>query len=246
MDRARRLRVGGLATALCAVALLAPVGVFGQELTGRVFDADNQQGIQNAVVTLDGYGFRLTEASGEFRFDGVAAGDYVLTVEAFGYVTVARRVRIPAETSVSIALEPSALELDSLLIESRTIDFDGRVRDPRLDYSVKDARVTTDQGHEEWSNAHGRFDLDDVREGVTLRVVIHAFGYLPLDTAFVPDDDATVVARLAQASCATLPRWSIYARCPRPRRESPTSERRLLDSSKQRSKRRAKPSNAAP
>lgn len=171
------------------VLLLAPIGAQGQvtTLSGRVFDADNQQGIQNAVVSIEGYGFRLTEPTGEFRFDGVAAGDHVLTVEAFGYTTVTLRVRSPAE--VSIPLEPAALSLDSLLIESRTLDFDGRVRDPRLDYSVKDARVTTDQGHEEWSNAHGRFDLDDVREGVILRVSIRGFGYLPVDTAFVPDDD---------------------------------------------------------
>jgi hypothetical protein len=173
------------------VTLLIPIGLRGQvgPLSGRVLDADNQQGIQNAVVSIEGYGFRLTEPSGEFRFDAVAAGDHVLTVEAFGYATVARRLRFPAETFVSIALEPSALQLDSLLIESRTFDFDGRVRDPRLDYSVKDARVTSDQGHEEWSNAHGMFDLDDVREGAILRVSIRAFGYLPVDTAFLPDDD---------------------------------------------------------
>ena len=173
------------------LTLLVPFGAHGQTgtLTGRVFDADNQQGIQNAVVTLEGYGFRLTEPSGEFRFDNVADGDHLLTVEAFGYSTIARRLSVPTETFVSIPLEPSALPLDSLLIESRTLDFDGRIRDPGRDYSVKDARVTTDQGHEEWSNAHGRFDLDDVREGVTLRVSIRAFGYLPIDTAFVPDDD---------------------------------------------------------
>jgi hypothetical protein len=191
MSCGRRLARRSARMAVPIVLLLIPIGAQGQvtTLSGRVTDADNQQGIRNAVVSLEGYGFRLTEPTGEFQFDGVAAGDHVLTVEAFGYSTVALRVRLPAETPVTVALEPAALSLDSLLIESRTLDFDGRIRDPRLDYSVKDARVTTDQGHEEWSNAHGRFDLDDVREGVILRVSIRAFGYLPVDTAFVPDDD---------------------------------------------------------
>ncbi len=52
-----------------------------------------------------------------------------------------------------------------------------------------DAQIRTDQGHEEWTKWHGRFDLDDVYGDIPIRLGIRAFGYLPLDTTFVPDDD---------------------------------------------------------
>ena len=39
-----------------------------------------------------------------------------------------------------------------------------------------------------WTDTHGRFDLDRVPEGVPLHLTIRAFGYLPIDTTFVPDD----------------------------------------------------------
>ena len=52
-----------------------------------------------------------------------------------------------------------------------------------------DAEVRTDQGHVESTNLFGRFDLDDVLEGVPLQVTILGFRYLPLDTTFVPDHE---------------------------------------------------------
>ena len=55
--------------------------------------------------------------------------------------------------------------------------------------NVMDARVRSSQGHDEETGTHGRFDFDDVYAGVPLRIVVDAFGYLPLDTTVVPDDE---------------------------------------------------------
>ena len=168
------------------VPVLAQVDVV---VEGRVYDARSDAGIQNAVVTLEGHGATLSSAQGAFRFRGVEPGVYVLRVEGFGYVDFTSSVLVVRYAMVSVPLEAAPLPLDSIVVEARTLDFDGRVRDPTLDYFLLDAQVFSDQGHEEWTNVHGRFDLDDVFEGTPLHVAIRAFGYLPLDTTFVPDDE---------------------------------------------------------
>ena len=165
---------------------LAQTGVV---VEGRVYDVRSGSGIQNAVVTIEGHGSTLSNGLGTFRFSGVEPGDYILRVEGFGYVDFTTAVSVVNYAMVSVPLEAAPFALDSIVVEARTLDFDGRVRDPALDYFLFDAQVFSDQGHEEWTNKNGRFDLDDVFEGTPLHVVIRAFGYLPLDTTFVPDDD---------------------------------------------------------
>ena len=126
---------------------------------GRVYDARSGAGIQNAVVTLEGHGSTLSAEPGTFRFGGVEPGDYVLRVQGFGYVDFTTAVSVVRYAMVSVPLEAAPLALDSIVVEARTLDFDGRVRDPTLDYFLFDAQVFSDQGHEEWTNEHGRVDL---------------------------------------------------------------------------------------
>ncbi len=174
------------------LAMVVPVPVVAQDgvvVEGRVYDARSGGSIQNAIVTLEGHGAMLSSEQGTFRFSGVEPGDYTLHVEGFGYVDFTSSLSVVTYAMVSVPLEVAPLLLDSIVVEARTLDFDGRVRDPALDYFVLDAQVFSDQGHEEWTNAHGRFDLDDVFEATPVHVVIRAFGYLPLDTTFVPDDE---------------------------------------------------------
>ena len=168
------------------VPALAQIGVI---VEGRVYDARSGSSVQNAVVTLEGHGSTLSSGLGTFRFSGVEPGVYVLRVEGFGYVDYTTSVSVVRYAIVSVPLEAAPFALDSIVVEVRTLDFDGRVRDPTLDYLVVDAQVLSDQGHEEWTNTRGRFDLDDVFEGTPLHLVIRAFGYLQLDTIFVPDDE---------------------------------------------------------
>jgi len=157
-------------------------------VSGRVVGTDVPAGITNATVELIGQGAVLTTPDGLFRFDGVPLREYVLRVSALGYATVTRFVNIQTDVTVEVELDIAPLSLDSLLIVAREVDFDGRVRDPVRDTPVMDALVLTDRGHEEWTNQRGHFDIDDVI-GAPFRMRVQAFGYLPIDTTLIPDDD---------------------------------------------------------
>ena len=191
----RWLRAAALLGSLWAGA---PAGASAQVavLEGRVYDAGSGAGLQNAVVTLEGRGSVLTSESGSFRYTGVPLGTYTLRVQAFGYRERTLPLEVRGDTTVSVPVDVVPIELDPVEVELRTIDFDGEARDPMTDGIVMDALVASDQGHEERTNAHGHFDLDDVLEGAPLRLEIRAFSYLPLDTTFVPDDDGRRVFEL--------------------------------------------------
>jgi hypothetical protein len=192
---------------ILAFAISVPMPALAQVdvvVEGRVYDARSGSGIQNAVVTLEGHGSTLSNAQGTFRFRGVEPGDYALRVEGFGYLPFTTSVSVVTYSIVSVPLEAAPLALDSIVVEARTLDFDGRVRDPTLDYFLLDAEVLSDQGHDERTNSSGRFDLDDVFEGAPLHVVIRAFGYLPLDTTFVPDDEERYEFDLVTDPLATI------------------------------------------
>lgn len=187
------------------LALLLLVGaaspVAGQTpitLLGRVYASDSGAGIQNAIVTVDGYGSTLTAASGGFRFDGVEPGEYRLEVSAFGYADATLTLSVEANLTVDVPLVPAPLALDSLRVDLETLDFDGRAVDLETGAIVMGADVETNQGHREVTDAHGHFDLDDVYEGVPLGLAIRAFGYLPLDATFVPDDEGRRVFDLTE------------------------------------------------
>jgi len=179
-----------LVAALAGVVLRpAPLAAQTVTLEGRVFDAGSNVGVTNALVSLEGRGATLTTESGAFRFEGVPVGTYTLRVEGFGYRPSELPVALTADTTVAVPLVAAPIELDRLDVELRTLEFDGRVRDPATGGNLMDARVLSSQGHDELTDAHGQFDLDDVHEGRPLTVVIRAFGYVQLDTTLVPDDE---------------------------------------------------------
>lgn len=158
-------------------------------LAGRVVDAQSGAGLSNVLVALEGHGAVLSSSLGAFRFAGIRPGEYRFRADALGYRDYSETFAMTADTVLIVALEVLPIELDGFTVELGTLDFDGRVRDPRTDSYVPDAEVRSDQGHEESTNLFGSFDLDDVFDGPPLRLNIRAFSYLPLDTTFVPDDD---------------------------------------------------------
>jgi len=161
----------------------------GVALLGRATDAGTDVSVQNAIVTLEGHGSTLTNTEGGFRFRGVAPGDYTLRVEAFGYATQSLSLSVVGDTTLALPLEPAPVPIDAIVVEAGTLDFHGGVRDAVRDFVIVDAQVLSRGRETVWTDTHGRFDLDDLPEGVPVSVTIRAFGYLPVDTTFIPDDD---------------------------------------------------------
>ena len=176
---------------MAIAALLLPTLAAAQTtvvLDGRVTGADGGPGIQNAIVQLEGHRPTLTAAGGAFRFEGVEPGEYLIQVEAFGYVSTLRTLVVDGDATVIIALDIAPFQLDSLVVAPREIDLDGWVRDAVKDISLANADVLTSRGHTTRTNRRGRFDVD-VWAGFPVIVQIRAFGYLPLDTLLVPAED---------------------------------------------------------
>ena len=178
---------------LLALALVSatpiPVLAQGVVVEGRVFEAGGTASIWNARVELEGHGSTLTSRAGTFRFEDVEPGEYTLQVDAFGYDSESRVLAVDSATTVLVPLEIDPLPVDSLLVQAGTTDLDGLVRDPERDLLMVNVEILTNQVEGTQSDAHGRFTLDNVLEGVPIRVMVRPFGYLTVDTILVPDKD---------------------------------------------------------
>jgi hypothetical protein len=173
-----------------AAILASPVlGQVPVTVGGRVFDGGTGSGIQSAIVELVGHGAQLTSADGTFVFDRVEPGVYTLRIAAFGYTSEVRSLRLHGDLTATVPLDPAPLRLDSLLVEPRSVEFDGRVRDVETDLPVVDAEVVLNGVPAERTSLRGRFSLDDAWEGVPLYLGLRAFGYLPMDTVLFPVDE---------------------------------------------------------
>ena len=185
MTRGARSR--WLLVAVALTPLLATPGTAQERFVvgGRVLDSDAGRGVQNAVVTLEGRRPTLTGASGDFSFADIAEGEYVLRVEAFGYVAYSTSLRVRDDVTLAVGLEVAPFVLDSLVVAPIEVEVRGRVRDPAEDLSIRDADVHTSLGEVTRTNGVGRFDVRGW-EGNSLLLLVRAFGYLPLDTVVTP------------------------------------------------------------
>lgn len=167
----------------------------GAVVQGRVIEAGATLSITNAVVELEGHGVALTSSNGVFRFEGVEPGGYPFRVVAFGYAPHAQFLVVEGDQTISVSLDIAPLSLDSLAVQARLIEVEGRVRDPDNDFFVVGADVLTNQGRGVQTDAHGRFRMDAF-EHVPLQVSVRAFGYLPQDSVLVPTEDESFVFEL--------------------------------------------------
>ena len=110
-------------------------------------------------------------------------------MDAFGFAVDSLSIAVDGDTSLTIPVVYEPLVLDTLVVQPRLIDLDGRIRDATRDLYVVDAEILTNQVEPAYSGAGGRFDLDDVLDDAPLRVVIQALGYVTLDTILVPDEE---------------------------------------------------------
>ena len=178
-----------LACLLLAARPYAAAAQAGAAVLGRVYDAETDAAVQNAIVTLEGFGSTLTDPEGRFRFRGVGAGTYTLRVEGFSYAPYSERVDVDGDVSLEVALGSSPLPLDSLIVEAGTVDYHGRVRDPVRDFNLLDAQVIVRGRDPVWTDSHGRFDVRDLPEGLPVSITVRAVGYVSVDTTLVPDDE---------------------------------------------------------
>lgn len=145
----------------------------GLAVTGLVLDQRGQP-LAGAVVSKNDDRLRVdvpetrTDAKGRFRFDHVAPGDLVLTVQAAGHAPDLRRVK------VNPTLPPVEFRLDAgRVIRGRTVDPEGK--------PVAGAWVVVDQWRgdrflhlETRSKADGTFQLHDAPPDVVRLQVAHA------------------------------------------------------------------------
>jgi hypothetical protein len=174
---------------LLAALPVSALAQAGSVVEGRVLDAASGTVVRNAIVDLANHGSTLTDEGGHFRFEAVPAGAYTLRVDAFGFAVESRALDIVGDTALVVSVRYEPFALDPVVVESRLIDISGRVFDPVRDMAVVDAEVFTNQVEGDVTGPHGRFEVDDVRADVPLRVVVQALGYVTLDTVFVPDED---------------------------------------------------------
>jgi hypothetical protein len=161
----------------------------GVTVQGRVFEEGGGVGIPDAVVELEGVGFAQTAEDGSFRFLGVEPGGYSLGVLVMGYAPDVRLLRVEGEDiRLEIGLEIAPVLLDPLVVNARLVELEGIVRDREHDFPVVHAEVLTSQGIVTDVDSHGRYSLETLPAGVPVFVTVRAFGYLPVDTFFLPEE----------------------------------------------------------
>lgn len=155
---------------------------------GWVLASDGTTGVGNARIELEGHGSTLTTEQGAFRFDNVTVGAYRLRIDAFGFASVSRVLIVEGDLVESFVLDVAPFILDSIVVEARSIELEGRVRDPVDDISLVDVDVFSTQQPATQTRPNGNFSLD-VYEGVPVGLSIRSFGYQPLDTVITPMED---------------------------------------------------------
>lgn len=197
------------------VATAAPAAGFAQTVRSVEGQVQSQSGerIVGATVALEGVGFRITDQEGRFRFGAVTPRAYALRAEAIGYEPLTLALVVDEDdVTLTVALAVSPVQLDSLVVETRTIDVEGRVWDPTRDIPVPAADVISNQDDPTRTSWGGRFE---VRAGqdTDVRLQIRAFRYLPIDTTIAATrdlrhefrmQDDSLVLRMIDAEVARL------------------------------------------
>jgi hypothetical protein len=104
-----------------------PVPVL-SDVFGRVVEHESETPLVGATVSLAagpggtaGAGTRVTDESGEFRFEGIPAGTYRVVVTLLGYRTLRDTLQVEAETGVEVVLPLSVapILLAPIIVEAR-------------------------------------------------------------------------------------------------------------------------------
>jgi hypothetical protein len=222
----------GALMAACIVAIslgaggMSPVeSQTGALLIGRVTEVGANVPIEAATVELAELGSTLTTPTGAYHFDALEAGAYVVRVTAFGYASETRRIFVDGLTVADFELRIAPLTIDSLSVDLRVVEIEGRVLDATGEFPIVDAVIFTSWGMIE-ADSHGRFRLESIPAGEPLPLRLQAFGYHAVDTVIVPDQEdgyhfelvedpgvrALIDAQVARMTERIGFRWSVMLR----------------------------------
>lgn len=100
--------------------LLATTYTFCQNtLSGIVIDSQTQEPIIYATIYLaDLEKGTATDENGKFSFSAIPAGTHKLVVSYVGYETFSIPVEVPNQNNLSIALRPTAIEMEEVIIST--------------------------------------------------------------------------------------------------------------------------------
>jgi hypothetical protein len=184
-----------LAVLLIAVCAAPSLAQSVARLSGRVVERGTDRGLAGATIEI-GSRRVSSDLDGRFVAGDVPPGSQTMKVSAYGYSSREVSLRLVADTSIVVELDPAPLPLDPLLVEGRTITIRGEVYERGDDRGLLDVEVRVEPDHETYTNVAGRFKLEDIPAGPPLRFSVRAFGYLPIESVLSAFEDSTLIVHL--------------------------------------------------
>lgn len=178
----------------------------GTSVSGQVVAVVSRP-IPGAVVHLEGVGVTVrTDRDGRFVLPDVRAGDYVVTIAAAGYTTLARRFEVAAGAGVGAG--PGAVDLGVVTLQATatpTVILFGTVRDSRSGQGIGDVPIRVNSRVIGLSNADGGYRIvsSTIPVGKSSRLRIERSGYQTVDREFtVPEGERTLALDLVMEPLA--------------------------------------------
>lgn len=101
------------------IATLCPIYLWAQStLTGKVIDANNQQILAGANLSLENEGNTQTNSKGEFIFKNLKNGDYQLKISFVGYQSKTLNIQISGNQKLNVTLKKLNLLSDEVVVSA--------------------------------------------------------------------------------------------------------------------------------
>jgi hypothetical protein len=188
----KRILVG---FAIGSAFLSAPIAAQQVTVQGRVVEAGTRTGISRAEIRV-GDARVLSETDGGFRMTRVPRGRALVRVAAFGYRAREFSIDVNGDTALLVELEPQAVPVDSLVIQTGDITVRGRVFALATDEPIGDAAITI-RNRSTSSNLAGSFKVTRVPRNTPVTVEVGAVAFLPVTLTITADRDTTLRVGLA-------------------------------------------------
>lgn len=104
--------------------LLLPINLAAQySISGIVFDKETNTTLIGAHVSVENTNLKtITNQNGEFYFDKIKKGEYVITASFIGFETITQTVTVSSDKSINFSLHPAAFMQDEVVVSSTRIN----------------------------------------------------------------------------------------------------------------------------